>query len=85
MTILEQAEQDLLALNPSPFYIPMGSWKPIIYGVFEALSKRSWVYCGHRARLGGVLRGCQVERLVDPKTGAKPFKIAPSSLHPAHR
>jgi len=85
MTILEQAEQEILALNPDPFYIPLGSWKPIVYGAFEALSKRNWVYCGHRARLGGALRGCKTLRLLKPAEGAKPFKIAPSSLHPAHR
>ncbi|MEC7984622.1 MAG: thiamine pyrophosphate-dependent enzyme [Myxococcota bacterium] len=85
MTALEQAEQTLIELNPSPFYIPLGAWKPIVQGAFAALPKRSWVYCGHRARLGGVLRGCRVERLLEPQNGAKPFKIAPTSLHPAHR
>lgn len=85
MIALEQAEQEIASLNPAPFYIPLGSWKPILHGVFEASSKRNWVYCGHRARLGGVLRGCKVERLLNPQNGARPFKIAPSSLHPAHR
>ena len=63
----------------------MGAWEPIVFGAFSAISKRSWVYCGHRARVGGVLRGCHVERLLEPKMGAKPFKIAPTSLHPARR
>ena len=49
------------------------------------MPKRSWVFSGTRARIGAVLRGSSVQRLADPLAGAKPYKIAPSSSHPARR
>ena len=85
MTSLEQAEQELIALNPQPFYVPLGKWTPIIEGAFQAMSSRHWIFAGPRARVGVTLRGANPNRLLDPHSGAKPYKLAPSSDHPARR
>ena len=82
---LEQAEAALAELHPQPFFIPLLSWAPIVAGAFAAMSKRHWIVTGPRSRIGAVLRGCAPERLLDQHTGARPYKISPSSLHPANR
>jgi TPP-dependent pyruvate/acetoin dehydrogenase alpha subunit len=85
MTSLEQAEQELIALDPKPFYVPLGKWTPIIEGAFQAMSPRHWIFAGPRARIGVTLRGASANRVLDPHSGAKPYKLAPSSDHPARR
>ena len=40
---------------------------------------------GFRARVGATLRGASVQRILNSLDGAKPYKIAPCSLHPARR
>ena len=49
------------------------------------MPKRCWIFPGSRARVGATLRGASVQRLANPLDGAKPYKIAPSSHHPARR
>jgi hypothetical protein len=85
MTSLEQAEQELIGLDPKPFYVPLGAWAPIVEGAFRAMSPRHWIFAGPRARIGATIRGAAPKRLVNPNSGAKPYKLAPSSDHPARR
>ena len=82
---LAAAERDLAALGPKPFPLPLGPLAPVVAGAFTGASKADWVVCGPRERVGAVLRGCAVERLVDPAAGARPYKLAPSSGTPGAR
>ena len=82
---LSEAEVALAALNPRPFPLPLGRLAPVVEGGFTGISKRCWVVAGPRERVGAVLRGCPVERLVDPAAGARPYKLAPSSNAPGSR
>ena len=82
---LEQAESALIELNPQPFYVPLGKWAPIVEGAFTGMSARHWIFAGPRSRIGATLRGAKPQRVLNPEDGAKPYKIAPSSHHPARR
>lgn len=82
---LAAAERALSALGPKPFPLPLGRLAPVVAGAFTGASKADWVVCGPRERVGAVLRGCAVERLVDPATGARPYKLAPASGTPGAR
>jgi TPP-dependent pyruvate/acetoin dehydrogenase alpha subunit len=82
---LLEAEQKLNALGPLPFPLPLGASAPALAAAVMAMSKREWIVTGPRFRLAATLRGCPVERLVDPSTGAKPYKWAPSTLDVADR
>lgn len=82
---LEQAEQELIEQKPFPFYVPLGSWLPIIEGAFEGMSARHWIFAGPRARIGATQRGAKPQRVLEAKNGAKPYKLAPCSDHPARR
>ena len=85
MEALEQAEQELISLKPQPFYVPLGNWAPIIAGAFSGFSNRYWIFSSPRARIGATLRGVSVQRIIKPSDGARPYKLAPSSFHPARR
>ena len=85
MTSLEQAEQELIALDPQPFYIPLGKWEPIVKGAFSGMSNRHWIFASPRARIGATIRGVSAQRILMPHDGARPYKLAPSSFHPARR
>jgi TPP-dependent pyruvate/acetoin dehydrogenase alpha subunit len=82
---LQQAEIELAALGSTAFAIPLGRWAPAIEAAFTAMDSRDWIVPGARARIGAALRGCSPQRLVDPQTGARPYKMAPSSMDPAVR
>ncbi|MAA79826.1 MAG: hypothetical protein CL916_11265 [Deltaproteobacteria bacterium] len=82
---LDQAENELIELNPQPFYIPLGKWAPIIEGAFSGMSTRHWIFAGPRGRIGATLRGAKPQRLLNAQDGAKPYKLAPCSHHPARR
>ncbi|MFT5684591.1 MAG: TPP-dependent pyruvate/acetoin dehydrogenase alpha subunit [Myxococcota bacterium] len=82
---LAQAEAALAALSPLPFPMPLGRLAGVVEGGFTGVSKRSWVVAGPRERIGAILRGCPVERLVDPSVGARPYKLAPVSGAPGNR
>jgi TPP-dependent pyruvate/acetoin dehydrogenase alpha subunit len=82
---LASAERALAALGPKPFPLPLGPLAPIVAGAFTGASKADWVVCGPRERVGAALRGCAVERLVDPAAGARPYKLAPTSGTPGAR
>ena len=72
-----------LAEQGSPLYL--GSLLPVVAGGFGGMGKGDWVVAGPRERVGAVLRGCPVERLLDPALGARPYKLAPTSGAPAAR
>lgn len=82
---LKQAEQALNDLSPKPFPLFMGSAAAAVEVAVQSLSKRDWLVCGPRFRAAASLRGCPPERLLDPANGAKPYKLAPSTLHTADR
>lgn len=85
MITLEEAEKELAQLDQQPFSVPLLSWAPIVKAAFQAMPKRSWIFSGIRARIGAIYRGVSVGRLVDPRDGARPYKLAPASDHPARR
>lgn len=82
---LQAAEAELSALGPLPFPLPLGAREGVVVGGFEGMQRRDWVVAGARERVGAVLRGCPVERLVNPQSGAKPYKLAPVSVAPGNR
>ena len=82
---LEQAESELIELEPQPFYVPLGSWSPIIEGAFSGMATRHWIFAGPRGRIGATLRGAKPRRVLEAQNGAKPYKLAPCSQHPARR
>ena len=82
---LEQAENELIELDPKPFYVPLGAWSPIIEGAFSGMSTRHWIFAGPRGRIGATLRGAKPQRVLEAQDGAKPYKLAPCSHHPARR
>ncbi len=79
------AEVALAELGPKPFPLPLGPVAPVVAGAFAGASNGDWVVCGPRERVGAVLRGCGLDRLVDPASGARPYKLAPSSGAPGSR
>ena len=85
--IEEEVEQRLLQSKVMP--LPLGNWKKVIEALFLTLKKNPfsnpWVFTGQRALAGALLRGCSAERLIDSRTGAKPYKILPSSENSGHR
>ena len=85
MKNLQQAQEILAEMQSDHFFIPLGSWEPIVAAAFSGMSKLDWIVPGARCFVGAVLRGANAQRLKDPRAGAKPYKIAPSSKHPAHR
>ncbi len=85
MSALQQAQAQLIALDPLPFPLPLGRLAPVVEGGFSGMPRRSWVVPGLRERIGAILRGCPVERLVNPQAGARPYKLAPVSTAPGSR
>ncbi len=79
------AEARLNALGPRPFPLALGGLAPVVAGAFAGMAKGDWVVAGPRERIGATLRGCPVERLVDPSAGARPYKLAPVSGAPGAR
>lgn len=85
LDILAQAEAELTALGPKPFPLPLGRLAPVVAGAVAAMAKGDWIVAGPRERIGAVLRGCPVQRLVDPALGARPYRLAPVSGSPGSR
>lgn len=85
MSEIQQAEQQLAALGPLPFPIPLGRLAPAVEALFRAWPRGEWILAGPRERVGAILRGCPAERLVDPAQGARPYKLAPVGSRPASR
>lgn len=85
MSALHEAEARLAALGRAPFALPLGRMSAAVEAVFSGFGQRGWVVAGPRERVGAVLRGCPVERLVDSFAGARPYKLAPVSAAPGNR
>lgn len=82
---LKKAEADFLALGPMPYALPLGPRLPAVAGVFAGAEASDWVLTGPRERIGAALRGCTPSRLIDPAAGARPYKLAPCTMHPGAR
>jgi TPP-dependent pyruvate/acetoin dehydrogenase alpha subunit len=79
------ADVSLNALDPKPFPLPVGELAPVVAGAVSALRAEDWWVPSLRERVGAVVRNVPVERLVDGRRGAKPYRVAPSSAAPALR
>ena len=79
------ADEQLAGLSPKPFPVPARGLEAVIAGGFEGVERSDWVFPGLRERVGATLRGCPLERLVDPADGARPYRVAPTSGDPAAR
>lgn len=82
---IKVADAALQAAEPSPFPLPAFGLEAIIAGGFLGVEKTDWVFPGLRERVGGVLRNCPLERLVDGHAGARPYRIAPVSTSASTR
>ncbi len=82
---LRTAEAELNGLGPLPFPLPLGGAAPALAGAISGMKKGDWLVTGPRERVGAALRGCRVARLLDPATGARPYKLAPVSAAPGSR
>ena len=87
---LEQKANELDSQSSKP--LPIGKWLPWIEAALnnwdapkENSSRKNWVFLTPRLRAAATLRGVAVERILDSTQGARPYKIAPTSPHPAHR
>lgn len=85
MSAILEAEARLAALGPRPFPLPLGRLAPVVEGAVSGFGRKGWLVTGPRERVGAVLRGCPVERLVDAFAGARPYKLAPRSAAPGSR
>jgi len=68
-----------------PYPLPVRGLEAVIAGGFLGIERKDWVMPGLRERCGAVLRNCPTERLLDPATGARPYRVAPVSSSPAAR
>ncbi len=82
---LETADAELAHLGPQPFPLPVRGVEAIVVGAVLGLRRSDWWVPGLRERVGAVLRDVPLDRLVDGFAGARPYKIAPPSDHPALR
>ncbi|MFT4624051.1 MAG: 2-oxoisovalerate dehydrogenase E1 component alpha subunit [Myxococcota bacterium] len=85
LATLHTADAALQAAGPTPFPVPLGSHAPLVAGAVSALGRGDWWAPGLRERAGAVLRGASVERLVDAREGARPYRVLPSGPDPALR
>jgi 2-oxoisovalerate dehydrogenase E1 component alpha subunit len=72
-----EADAQLNASGPRPFPLPVVGLQSVVAGAVTALDAGDWWVPGLRERVGAVLRGVPVERLVDGQAGARPYKVAP--------
>jgi TPP-dependent pyruvate/acetoin dehydrogenase alpha subunit len=82
---IKTADAALQEASPLPFPLPATGLEAIIAGGFLGMKKTDWVFPGLRERVGGVLRNCPIERLVDGHAGARPYRLAPISTSPSTR
>jgi len=80
---LRDADQALGSASALP--LPVHGLEAVVVGAVAALDAGDWWVPGLRERVGAVLRGVPVERLVDTTAGARPYKVAPSGPDTATR
>lgn len=66
------------ALNPSPFHLPVGGLGAVVEGAIAGLGRGDWWVPGLRERVGATLRDVPLGKLVDPRHGARQYKVAPA-------
>lgn len=82
---LRAADSALTERGPSPFPLPVRGIEAVVAGTVVALERGDWWLPGLRERVGAVLRDAPLERLVDGREGARPYKMAPPDTSPALR
>jgi TPP-dependent pyruvate/acetoin dehydrogenase alpha subunit len=82
---IREADAALQTRGPTPFPLPLGELAPVVAGSLRALTPGDWWVPSMRERVGAVLRGVPLDRLVDGKAGARPYKVAPPTGAPALR
>jgi TPP-dependent pyruvate/acetoin dehydrogenase alpha subunit len=82
---VRDADTRLAEIGPTPFPVPVGAHDVVVAGALTGLSASDWWVPGVRERVGAVLRGAPIERLVDAFAGARPYKVAPPLPSPANR
>jgi TPP-dependent pyruvate/acetoin dehydrogenase alpha subunit len=82
---LRDADAQLATLEPEPFHLPVDGLESVVVGALRGLSKTDWWVPGLRERIGCVLRGVPVTRMVDGFAGARPYQVAPPTASPALR
>lgn len=82
---LRAADAELAGRSPTPFPLPVVGLEAVVAGTVTALERGDWWLPGLRERVGGVLRDTPLDRLVDGRAGARPYKIAPPDTSPALR
>jgi pyruvate dehydrogenase E1 component alpha subunit len=75
---LRDADARLSELGTTPFHLPVGGLEAVVVGAVLGSGRGDWWSPGLRERVGAVLRGVPVERLVDGFVGARPYKVVPS-------
>lgn len=82
---LRGADAALLGAGPTPFPLPVTGLEAVVVGAQRGLRRSDWWVPGLRERVGAVLRGVPLERLVDGLSGARPYRVAPPTTSPATR
>lgn len=80
-----EADAQLQGRDPTPFPLPIGELAPVVAGALTAIERSDWWLPSLRERVGAVLRGVPVDRLVDGLAGAQPFKVVSAGGSPALR
>lgn len=82
---VREAADALNTRGASPLPVEVRGLEAVIVGGVLGVERQDWLVPGLRERVGAVLRGCSLERLVDGRVGARPYRLAPVSLDPAAR
>jgi pyruvate dehydrogenase E1 component alpha subunit len=82
---VKAADAAIQGADPIPFPLPATGLEAVIVGGFTGVEKTDWIFPGLRERVGGVLRNCPVESLIDGHAGARPYRIAPVSTSASTR
>jgi len=85
MEAVRAADERLAGLEPVPWALPARGLEAVIAGGVRGVERTDWIFPGLRERVGAVLRGCPVERLIDGHAGARPWRVAPVTASPAAR
>lgn len=85
LAAIRAADHELQQRGPTPFPLPIGELAPVVAGAVAALDPRDWWVPSMRERVGAVVRGVPLDRLVHGRHGARPFRVAPPSPAPALR
>lgn len=82
---LKAAEAAFAELAPQPFHLPLGNLAPALTGLLNGAPREAWLSFGPRERIAGALRGCPLQRLIEPTAGARPYRLLPATPGPSAR